>query len=122
MAFVRIASVAELRARQTSGRGLCVRLGEIEIGLFAVDGKVYAMESRCPHEGAPLTEGALEGTVVTCPLHGWRIDVRTGHRPTDGDGFPLSCFAVRISGDAIELDIEQVLNRRPQRRSGQDYS
>jgi nitrite reductase/ring-hydroxylating ferredoxin subunit len=110
--FVRVASVEALRARR--GRGLCVRFGRIDIGLFAVGTRIYAMENRCPHADAPLSDGELEGTVVTCPLHGWRIDVTTGRRPEDGDGFPLPCFAARVTGDDIEIDIDQELNaRRP---------
>ncbi len=29
-------------------------------------------------EAVPLGEGDLEGSVVTCPWHGWQFDVATG--------------------------------------------
>jgi nitrite reductase/ring-hydroxylating ferredoxin subunit len=50
-----------------------------------------------------------------CPAHGWAFDVRTGHRPEDADGFPIPCFAVRISDGEVEVDLEQVINRRRRR-------
>jgi len=44
---------------------------------------IYALENACAHEGGPLAEGSLEGTVVTCPMHGWKFDCKTGHCLTD---------------------------------------
>ncbi len=43
-----------------------------------VGGCLYAIEDACPHSGRSLSEGSLAGTAVTCPGHGWEIDLRTG--------------------------------------------
>jgi nitrite reductase/ring-hydroxylating ferredoxin subunit len=61
-------------------RGHCLELavGERIIALFNVDGMFYALDGICPHQGGPLGEGELEGSVITCPWHGWQFDVRTG--------------------------------------------
>ncbi len=48
------------------------------VALFNVDGQVFALDGICPHQGGPLGKGNLEGSVVTCPWHGWQFDVRTG--------------------------------------------
>ena len=111
MAFVAVGRVSEL----PDGRGRSVQLGGIEVGLFRVGEAVHALENACPHAGAPLSEGWLQGPLINCPLHGWRFDVRTGFNPDHADGFPIPCFAVRIVGDSIEVDLEQVLNRPPRR-------
>ena len=79
---------------------------------------LHALENLCPHAGAPLSEGCLEGPIVTCTLHGWRFDVRTGFDPDHADGFPIPCFAVRVAGARIEVDVDQVLNRRPRLSPG----
>jgi nitrite reductase/ring-hydroxylating ferredoxin subunit len=105
------------------GRGLRVRIGGIDVGLFRVADEICAIENQCPHAGDPLSEGLLEGSIVTCRAHGWRFDVRTGFRPSDADGFrssdadgfPIPRFAVRIVEGAIEVDLESPLNRPPQR-------
>ncbi len=42
------------------------------------EGAVYVADARCPHLHANLTQGTLEGTVVTCPLHGSQFDLVDG--------------------------------------------
>lgn len=111
MAFRRVATLHELPERA----GLCVRVDGIEVGLFRVGDQVHAMENPCPHAGDPLSEGRLEGAIVECAAHGWRFDVRTGFRPEDADGFPIPCFRVKLEGDAVFVDLEDPLNRRPRR-------
>jgi nitrite reductase/ring-hydroxylating ferredoxin subunit len=98
------------------GRGLCVQVDGIDVGLFRVDGEIHALENRCPHAGDPLSEGSLDGAVVTCASHGWRFDVRTGFRPQDPDGFPIPRFAVRVSAGDVEIDLARTLNAPPRSR------
>jgi len=102
MAFVAVAHLNEI----PSDRGLRVRVGEIAIGLYRVGEDVYAMEDTCPHAGYPLSEGDLEGCVITCNAHGWPFDVRTGFDPKHADGFPIPCFAVRVEGDTVHVDLD----------------
>ena len=49
-----------------------------EILLTKVGDKYYATANRCPHMGGKLSKGKLEGTVVTCPLHGSQFDLNDG--------------------------------------------
>ncbi len=53
--------------------------GGREILLARVQGKYYAIDNRCPHMGAKLSQGKLDGSVVTCPRHGSKFDVTDGH-------------------------------------------
>src|SRR5919109_2583939 len=46
------------------------------IVLSMVNGKVYAMDAVCSHEGGPLEEGTLERYNLTCPWHYAIFDVR----------------------------------------------
>lgn len=48
-----------------------------------IGGALFALEDACPHSGASLCEGHLEGHVVTCAAHGWQLDVRTGEVLTE---------------------------------------
>ena len=49
-----------------------------EVAVYNINGEFYAMDNSCPHRGAPLCEGALDGYIVECGLHGWQFDVRSG--------------------------------------------
>lgn len=70
------------------------------IALFDVGGQLYAVADRCPHAGAPLSEGKVEGDVVICPRHGRRYDLKTGARDGDpGDSIPT--WPVRDEGGQL---------------------
>ncbi len=63
-----------------------------EILLARVGDKYYSADNRCPHMGGSLSQGKLEGTVVTCPRHGSQFDLADGHvvRWTSWSGIKLS--------------------------------
>ena len=100
-----------------TGRGLCVRIADLEIGLYRVGDQIHAMENRCPHRDHPLNEGELADGVITCPAHGWSFDVRTGFCPEDDDGWPIPCFEVRVDEGEVWIDIERATNLPGPRRS-----
>jgi len=81
--FVAVAHLDEL----PPGQGMVVTVRGLAVALFNVEGIVDAMEDACRHAGASLGAGELRGSIVRCPAHGWRYDVRTGqtiHEPDDG--------------------------------------
>jgi nitrite reductase (NADH) small subunit len=56
-----------------------------DIALFrAGDGAIFALRDLCPHKKGPLSQGIVHGHSVTCPLHGWVIDLASG-APTGAD-------------------------------------
>lgn len=73
------------------------------VALFNVKGQLHAIDDRCPHAGASLCTGKLDGHLLTCPAHGLRFDLRTGAMV----GNPLmrvTVFTVRKDGDAYLLE------------------
>lgn len=62
-------------------------IGEMEIALFRLtDGSIHAVENRCPHKGGRLSEGMVCGTAVHCPLHDWKINLRSGQVQEPDEG------------------------------------
>jgi 3-phenylpropionate/trans-cinnamate dioxygenase ferredoxin component len=55
-----------------------LKTGASDILLANVGGKIYAVDNSCPHMGGDLSKGKLDGTIVTCPLHGSQFDVSSG--------------------------------------------
>ena len=72
--FVEVAKIEELR----SGTMKKVFAEGQEILLMRVGDKYYAASDRCPHMNGDLSQGKLEGTVVTCPRHGSQFDISSG--------------------------------------------
>jgi nitrite reductase/ring-hydroxylating ferredoxin subunit len=68
--------------------------------LFNTDGVISAIDGICPHQGGPLADGAVSGTTVTCPWHGWQFDVRTGKTPL-GSRIKQAVFEVRVEGQDV---------------------
>ena len=106
VSFERLACVSEIPEEC----GLSVRRGELEIGLYRVEGRVYAMENVCPHAGYLLHEGELDGSYVVCPGHGWAFSVVTGLAPGEVEEQPLRRYPVRIEGDEVWIDLETPLD------------
>ncbi len=74
------------------------------VAVFSVDGTPYAIGGTCPHRAGPLGEGRLEGTVVTCPWHGWRFDVTTGRCLSHATAC-VPVFEARVDGGDVILDL-----------------
>lgn len=60
-----------------------IPFGDRAIALICSTDGVYALDNACAHEGGALGEGSVEGRTVTCPLHGWRFDGKTGQCLTE---------------------------------------
>jgi len=70
----------------------------IIIGVF--DDTVTAFSAFCPHMRGPMARSEVEGYVVSCPLHGWRFDLKDGGRELHGyrrlDVYPTKLDAGEI--------------------------
>lgn len=73
--------------------------------LFNIDGTIHAIDDACPHQGASLANGQLDGCVLRCPAHGLRFDVRTGCMPGN-TGLRLKTFAVQTLDSKRAVSVE----------------
>jgi nitrite reductase/ring-hydroxylating ferredoxin subunit len=76
------------------------------IGLFNLQGEIFAIDDRCTHAEASLCDGGMiQGDEVVCPLHMATFDIKTGActgPPADED---LRSYPVRIVSDEIEIEV-----------------
>jgi nitrite reductase/ring-hydroxylating ferredoxin subunit len=56
------------------------RVGGVELLLLHEGDLTAVVENRCPHMGARLDRGEVEGTTLWCPKHGFSYDLVTGRR------------------------------------------
>lgn len=97
--FISVAKVGEI----APGGVKVVRLDDVPVAVFFVDGAYYALEDVCTHDGGPLAEGPLEGCVVECPRHGAKFDIRTGAVLALPAISPVPTYQVRVVGDDIQV-------------------
>ncbi|MDD1774750.1 MAG: Rieske 2Fe-2S domain-containing protein [Methanobacterium sp.] len=88
MSFVEMIKVGELNDRTMK----MVIIDNHEYMLARIGDNYYCSDNRCPHMGGNLSNGQLEGTVVTCPRHHSQFDLKDGHniRWTDWKGIKLA--------------------------------
>ena len=113
--FVPVAKVSDLKP----GTMKSFVVENRHILLAMVADKYYAADNKCPHMGADLSLGRLEGSVLTCPRHGSQFDLTDGKvlRWTSWTGFvarasqllrsprPLAVYPVKVEGDNILVGI-----------------
>src|SRR5579872_6523909 len=103
MAMNLVASGLSVTELKSAGRKL-VRRGGKHILVIGVDGKIYAIANRYPHEGYPLSEGTLgQGCLLTCNWHNWKFDLRTGEALIGRD--PVRTYTVEVRNGEIYLDL-----------------
>jgi len=86
------------------GGRIAVTLEGLPVALFNVEGTIYAIEDRCPHQFAPLNDGVLCGTRLACAWHRWTFELDPGRRTFQG--IPdVRRFPVKVEGGAILVDV-----------------
>ncbi|HET7500221.1 MAG TPA: Rieske 2Fe-2S domain-containing protein [Kofleriaceae bacterium] len=100
---VRVCRVAEL----TPGalRAFAVPGATWPVLVALVDDEVIAMPGVCPHREVALADyGVLDGSILSCRVHGFSFDVHTGFCEHD-PRLHLHRFPVTIVDDEIWIDL-----------------
>ena len=96
-----IGLVSEIQPGRSKSFSISDEKGKnIDIAVFNIDGKYYAISNTCIHKGAPLSQGFLEGDIVTCPWHGWKYSVKNGMSPHKG-GDSVNSYEVKLVEETI---------------------
>lgn len=82
-----------------------VDVGGMPALVVRLDGRLRAIAAGCSHAGGALEEGDLDGSIVTCPLHGARFDLCSGRALSGPATFSQPVFEVRERRDNVELRV-----------------
>jgi len=92
--FIRVATLDELK---TAGM-IVVRGARCPLLVVYDDGKVFALDNRCPHLGFPLHRGTVEDGILTCHWHHARFDLASGCTfDLWADDVPTAAVEVRMA-------------------------
>lgn len=104
------------------GERIIVDIEGVEIAVFNVDGEYHGLLNYCVHQGGPIAEGLVSGSVtcemsgddwelsyeaegerVACPWHGWQFDIRTG-RHEDSSEYRIPTYEVLNRGGELYIE------------------
>ncbi|MGI9579414.1 MAG: thiamine pyrophosphate-binding protein, partial [Microthrixaceae bacterium] len=88
------------------GRVRTVSIDGRTLAVARCDGRIGALDNRCPHQGGPLGEGTIEHGWLRCPWHGYDYDPISG-QPPEGFSDAPECYEVREGdeGTFVELPV-----------------
>jgi nitrite reductase (NADH) small subunit/3-phenylpropionate/trans-cinnamate dioxygenase ferredoxin subunit len=98
--FVTVAKVGTI----PEGEGRAFPVNGRMIAVFLRDGNYFAINDCCPHMGASLASGYVDGTNVICPWHAWSFCITNGlWMDNPRSKVRTETFAVRVVGDEIQV-------------------
>ena len=102
--MAQIIKVADKKSIEAAN-SIMVEAGGQKIALFKIGGNYYAIGDTCTHRGGPLSEGDLEGNIITCPWHGAKFDVTSGNVVGPPARNNVPCYKVIVESEDIKIEI-----------------
>ena len=89
------------------GQLVKVEINDKSIVLSKINGKFYAMDSVCSHEGGPLEEGTIEGFTLICPwTNQGKYDIRSAKASPETDWVTdMQSYSVIVDDNSGEISI-----------------
>ena len=96
----RIGTLAEIK----EGEGKRFEIEGHRIAVFRRGPRVFAVGDACPHMGASLSDGYIDGGTVICPWHGWAYDPVTGAVDRRAD-LKIAVYPIKTEGEDVLVQV-----------------
>jgi nitrite reductase (NADH) small subunit len=105
MQWIQVADAGDIPKREAR----VFKVGERSIAVFNVGEQLLAIDNRCPLSGCSLAEGTLGGTTVMCPIHGWRICLKTGlvTKPVVEGTPQVRTYPIRVNQGIVFVGVKE---------------
>jgi nitrite reductase/ring-hydroxylating ferredoxin subunit len=74
--------------------------------LIRQQGKIFAIDNRCPHQACSLSNGSLDGMAIICPCHDWRFNLETGEYEDDPE-LKLMSYEWKVEAGKIWVKLNE---------------
>jgi nitrite reductase (NADH) small subunit len=105
MTWHRVTNVQNIPLRE----GRTVRVGDRDIAIFNLGERFLAVDGRCPHRGGPLADGIVVGETVVCPLHAWKVCLRSGSVQAQGEQACIESYPTRVEDGVLLVQYPPVM-------------
>ncbi|MDD5265969.1 MAG: non-heme iron oxygenase ferredoxin subunit [Methylococcales bacterium] len=85
------------------GENIVIDVDGTDIAVFKIEGRFYAIEDVCSHDGAEIASGELDGYEIICPRHGARFCVKTGEVKSPPAYENIDCFPVQVENGKVQV-------------------
>ena len=72
--YIKVADSSDVKGKM----GYAVTVEDERIVLFRFNETVYAFKDKCPHQGAPMSDGFAKNGYAVCMYHGWQFKLKDG--------------------------------------------
>ncbi len=98
--FQKVCEVSDLKEKI----GKRFMIDDVDVALFKVDGKIFALSNICPHKHAAIIyDGFIEENKIYCPSHGWAFNLETGKVGSTNRG--LDKYEVEIRDEEVFVKV-----------------
>lgn len=101
MGFIEVAKTDEI----PTGNMKSITINNQNILITNINGKYYAIGNKCTHAKGNLSQGKLDGKIVTCPRHGSKFDVTTGIVVGGPAKQNEPAYEVKVEGNSIKISV-----------------
>ncbi len=77
------------------------------IAVCNTDGTFCAFRDQCSHQELPLSDGEIEGEVITCAYHGAQFNMKTGEALCMPASEPIEVFEIKVEDGEILIGNEK---------------
>ncbi|AWW30796.1 Rieske (2Fe-2S) protein [Echinicola strongylocentroti] len=99
-------SKEEAKGMLPEGNIKITQLGAKKVCVVRNGENVFAFEQHCPHRGALLKDGHINGhEEIICPLHSYRFDLKTGRLASGGSCGDLEVYKASLTEGGLEIHL-----------------
>lgn len=85
------------------GQCKVVDVDDVMVAVYNIEGKFFAIEDTCTHDGGELASGDVEGDEVICPRHGARFCIKNGEALTPPAYEDVETYETRVADGMVQV-------------------